>query len=161
MSAGEKVQQYKIAKRLHWFAGALIAFNLLTGWQLDSFPAAQKQTFVAIHAGLGCLIFVVMPFRWWWRRSHRLYTPPGWWKQPMIVLQWLFYPLVILQTLLGLTHSLFIDEEVIAFGVLPISSLAAPDAALHSLYFSLHGMTAALLLAMALIHIADRTLHQN
>lgn len=161
MSTSGKEQHYKIAKLLHWFTGALIAFNLLTGWQLDSFPAEQKETFVAIHAGLGCLIFIVMPVRWWWRSSRRLYTPPGWWKQPMFVLQWMFYPLVIVQTLLGFTHSLFIGYEVRIFGLLPISDIAEPDAALHSLYFGLHGLTAALLLIMAVIHITDRTLHQK
>ena len=161
MQSDSKARDYKIAKIFHWTAGALIAFNLLSGWQLDSFPDLQKETLVAIHAGVGVLIFFVMLARWWWRSSRRLYVPPGWWKKPARLLQWTFYPLVIVQALLGFSHTLFISYDVSAFGLIPVSALAPANEQLHSLLFGLHSLTATILLVLAGLHIADRTLQQE
>ena len=157
----DRLRAYRIARILHAAAGALIGINVLTGWQLDRFPPEQRDVLVMLHAGFGLSILALMLVRWWWRRKHALYATVDWWRRPALLLQWVFYPLVIAQTLLGFGHALFIDYDVRAFGLFNISALADPDAALHAVLFGAHSLVAGLLLVLIIAHIADRTLQQD
>ena len=102
-----------------------------------------------------------MIVRWWWRKRHSLYVAERWYRRPALLLQWIFYPLVIVQALLGFGHSMFIDDEVRAFGLFNISALAEPDAEIHALLFGAHSVVAGLLLILIIAHIADRTVQQD
>jgi len=157
MSASRKKFYYTVAKVLHWIAGFIIAFNLLSGWKLGDFPLNQKEVLIMIHSGIGVTIFLLMLFRWQWRRSHNLYAPPGWYKRPSMILQWIFYPLVCLQVIVGVVQAAFIDYEVRAFGFINISALADANAALHAQLLELHGLMAIMLIVLVLIHGAERS----
>ncbi len=156
MSGSDKTFNYTVARVLHWVAGAIIAFNLLSGWRLDSFPQDIKLVLVMIHSGAGTAIFLLMLFRWWWRRAHDLYSPPRWWTRPAMLLQWIFYPLVLMQVLIGVTHAAFIDYDVLGFGFIPFSALAADNERLHALFFQFHTITAWVLIALVLVHGGER-----
>ena len=156
MSGSKRKFYYTVAKVLHWVAGFFIAFNLLSGWKIEDFPLNEKLVLIMVHSGIGTTIFGLMLFRWWWRRSHNLYTPPRWWKRPSMVLQWIFYPLVLIQVVIGVAQAAFIDYEVLAFGFIPYSSLAAANERLHGLFLELHGLTAILLIALIVIHGIER-----
>ena len=157
MSGSKKKFYYTIAKVLHWIAAFIIAFNLMSGWRLDGFDLPVKQVLLMIHSGIGTTIFFLMVFRFWWRRAHNLYAPPGWWKRPSMILQWIFYPLVVVQVLIGVVQAAFIDYEVRAFGFINFSALAADNEAMHSLFLQLHGLTAILLIVLVLIHGLERS----
>lgn len=156
MSASKKKFAYSVAKTLHWFGLLVIGFNLLSGWRLDTFELAAKEVLLMIHSGVGTVIFFLMLFRWWWRRSNNLYTPPRWWKRPSMVVQWLFYPLTLVQVGIGLSLASVIDYRVIGFGVIPFSSLAADNERLHALFLQAHGLMAYLLILLVVVHGAER-----
>lgn len=154
--SSSKASQYTIAQVLHWIAGALIGFNLMSGWRIATFELDIKQILIAIHSGVGLTIFTLMLIRWWWRKKNNLYTPPNWWKRPPIVLQWIFYPLVLVQPVLGFCMAMYNDYDVKAFGFLDISALGESNPALRSLFFDLHTWLAILLIVLVLVHGADR-----
>ncbi len=156
MSGSKKKFYYTVAKVLHWMAGFFIAFNLLSGWKIEDFSLDQKQVLIMIHSGIGTVIFALMLFRWWWRKTHNLYTPPGWWKRPSRVLQWIFYPLVLIQVIIGVMQAAFIDYEVLAFGFIPYSSIAADDEAMRQLFLEMHGLTAIVLILLIVCHGIER-----
>ncbi|MDP2326125.1 MAG: cytochrome b/b6 domain-containing protein [Gammaproteobacteria bacterium] len=156
MSGSNKSSQYTVARVLHWVGVVIIGFNLLSGWRLGGFELEIKQVLLMIHSGVGTTIFFLMLFRWWWRKSRNLYNPPRWWKKPTMVLQWVFYPLVVLQVVIGVTVAAFIDYEVLGFGFIPYSSIAADSERLQELFLQLHAINAWLLIALVVVHGIDR-----
>ena len=152
-----KSYYYNVAKVMHWLAFFFISFNLLSGWKLDSFPMSQKVILTMAHSTIGLIAFFMMSFRWWWRRSHKLYTPPRWWKRPSMLLQWVFYPLVLLQVVLGVSHTLFIDYDVKAFGFINISAFVEANERLHGLLFNMHSTLAMILIGLVVIHFLERS----
>jgi cytochrome b561 len=156
MSGSNRKFYYTVAKVLHWFAGFLIAFNLLSGWNISDFPLDQKYVLIMIHTGIGTTIFGLMLFRWWWRKAHNLYAPPRWWKRPSMLLQWIFYPLVLIQAVIGVAQAAFIDYEVLAYGFIPYSAIAEHDEALRQLFLQLHGLTAIVLIVLVICHGIER-----
>lgn len=157
MPASKKRFNYNIAKILHWVAAFIIAFNLLSGWKIGGFPLEQKKLLIMVHSSIGITIFALMAFRWWWRKKNDLYAPPRWWKRPSMLLQWIFYPLLLMQPVIGVIQAAFIDYEVLGFGVINFSALAADDKAVHAIWLQLHGATAILLIALVLLHGLDRS----
>ena len=151
-----KASQYTIAQVLHWIAGVFIGFNLMSGWRIATFELDIREILIAIHSGVGILIFTLMIVRYWWRKKNNLYTPPNWWKRPPVVLQWIFYPLLLIQPVLGFFLAMYNDYNVKAFGFIDISALADSNPALRALFFDLHTWLAILLIFLVLLHGADR-----
>ena len=151
-----KASQYTVAKVLHWIAGAFIGFNLMSGWRIATFDLNVKEILISIHSGVGIMVFTLMIIRWWWRKKNNLYTPPNWWKRWPIVLQWIFYPLLLIQPVLGFCVALYNDYDVKAFGFVDISSLADSNPVLRALFFDMHTWLAVALIVLVLTHGADR-----
>lgn len=151
-----KASQYTIAKVLHWIAGVFIGFNLLSGWRLATFELNIKEVLLAIHSSVGIVVLLLMLVRWWWRKRNNLYAPPNWWKHWHLLLQWVFYPLLLIQPVIGLFVARYNDYSVKAFGFLDIASLGADDPAWHALFLDLHTWLAFVLIALVLAHSADR-----
>ena len=156
MSGSRRKYYYTVAKVLHWAAAFIIAFNLLSGWRISDFPE-QKHWIIMIHSGIGVTIFFLMVFRWWWRKSHNLYEPPGWWKRPSMVLQVIFYPLLLIQPVIGVLQAAFVDYEVLAFGFINFSALADADEGLRNLFLDMHGLMAISLIVLVLVHGVERS----
>lgn len=156
MAKRTKAQSYKIAKILHWIAFVFIVFNLLSGWRLDNFERDIKIVLMMVHSSVGTTIFILMLVRWWWRKSNRLYEPPRWWKRPTMVLQWVFYPLVVTQVLIGVAQAAFADIPILGFGFIPYSSLAADNPATSKMFLTMHQWMAWLLITLTIIHGVDR-----
>ncbi|WKZ13520.1 MAG: cytochrome b/b6 domain-containing protein [Gammaproteobacteria bacterium] len=156
MAGSTKKSKYRVAQVLHWLGVIVIGFNLLSGWRLDGFELEIRKVLLAIHSGVGTFIFFLMLFRWWWRREHRLYTPPRWWKRPSFVVQWVFYPLVLTQVVIGLGVAAFIGYEVLGFGIIPYSSLAADNEAIYGRFLQMHDLMAWLLITLVAVHGFER-----
>lgn len=73
-----------------------------------------------------------------------------------MLLQWIFYPLLLIQPVIGAVQAGFIDYEVLAFGFINFSALAQDDEAMRNLFLQLHGLTAGLLILLVVIHGAER-----
>jgi len=156
MAASSKRFHYSVAKLMHWVVGAIVVFNLLSGWRLDSFEPDVKQVLVMIHASVGTVIFAGMLFRWWWRSSRNLYAPPRWWKRPAMLLQWVLYPLVLAQVVIGLAQAAFVDYDIDAFGLVPYAALAAANEAMQGLLLQFHQLMAWLLILLIAAHGVER-----
>jgi cytochrome b561 len=151
-----KASQYATARVLHWIAGVFIGFNLMSGWRISNFDLDVKEVLIMIHSGVGIVVFTFMIVRWWWRKKNNLYTPPKWWKRPPMLLQWIFYPLLLIQPVLGFLVAMYNDYTVKAFGFINISALAESNPVLRALFFDLHTWLAVLLIFLVLAHGADR-----
>ncbi|MEZ5553491.1 MAG: cytochrome b/b6 domain-containing protein [Pseudomonadales bacterium] len=156
MNQNKRKFHYSVAKVLHWIAVFLIGFNLLSAWKLGSFSQDIKEVLVMIHSGVGVTVFFLMLFRWWWRRSRNLYTPPGWYKRPSMLLQWIFYPLVLVQVLVGVLQAVYIDYPVLAFGFIDFSTLASADSVKRELLLNIHIAIAVVLIVMIIAHGMER-----
>jgi cytochrome b561 len=156
MAGSNTKLNYTIAKVLHWVAAFMIGFNLLSAWKIEDFPLATKEVLIMIHSGLGVVIFLIMLLRWWWRRTRNLYTPRRWYQRPSMLLQWVFYPLLLIQPIIGVVQAGYIDYEVLAFGFIDFSALATDNEEMHGLFLRLHGWTATLLIVLILVHGAER-----
>lgn len=156
MSGSNKNSHYTVARVLHWMGVVIIGFNLLSGWRLGGFEPDIKEVLLMVHSGVGTTIFLLMLYRWWWRKAHNLYTPPRWWRRPSMLLQWVFYPLVLLQVVIGVTVAAFIDYEVLGFGFIPYSSIAADNEKLHEWFLQLHAINAWLLIVLVVVHGIER-----
>ncbi|CBL43844.1 cytochrome b-561 membrane protein [gamma proteobacterium HdN1] len=152
----DKRTQYTIAKTLHWLAFVLITFNVLGGWRLGNFETETRQILVGLHAGVGILIFLFMAGRWWWRRSNRLYAPKNWWRKPLLLGQWVFYPILIVQTFIGIALAAVIDLDINAFGFLPFSALAPNSADQEAWVRMIHASAAWSVLALITLHTFDK-----
>lgn len=157
MSGSSNKSKYTVARVLHWVAGFIIAFNLLSGWKLEDFQVDTRQIIIMVHSGIGVTIAILMLFRWWWRRAHKLYVPPGWWKRPSMILQWIFYPLVLMQVCIGILSAIFNDYDVRAYGFINFSALADANERLYAVFHELHGLTAILLIVLVLLHGVERS----
>jgi len=157
MSGSKKKFYYIVAKILHWVAAFFILFNLLSGWKIGDFPLSQKQVIIMVHSGMGTIIFFLMLYRFWWRKTRKLYSPPGWQKRPSMLLQWIFYPLLLIQPVIGMLLAAFIDYEVRAFGFVNYSAIAADSESLQQTFLQAHGLMAVLLILLILIHGIDRS----
>ncbi len=157
MPASKRKFHYTVAKILHWVAAFIITFNLLSGWTISDFSLEQKKVLIMIHSGIGVTIFLLMLFRWWWRKSHHLYQPSGWWKRPSMLLQVIFYPLLLIQAVMGMSQAAFIDYDVLEFGFINFSAISTANEGLRNLFLELHGLTAITLILLVLLHGVERS----
>jgi len=102
------------------------------------------------------MIFFLMLIRWWWRKSHNLYARRRWWSRPRTFVQGIFYPLLLIQVIIGVAQAAFIDYEVVAFGLINYSAIAPDNEGLQSLLLQAHGLTAVLLIVLIIIHGVER-----
>ncbi len=74
-----------------------------------------------------------------------------------MLLQVILYPLLLIQPVIGVLQAAFIDYEVLAFGLIPYSALAADNESLHGMFLQWHGNLALLLIFLVLVHGLERT----
>jgi len=151
-SGAKKRSHYIVARVLHWATAYFIAMNLTTGWPIGGLRPGEKEPLAMIHASMGTTILLLMLFRWWWRKSRELYRRPKWWKKPRTLVQRVFFPLLSLQIIFGAMHAAFSDYEVVAFGFINYSAIAADNPGLHDLFLQAHGVTAVLLAVLIIYH---------
>lgn len=157
MSQTNRKFHFTIAKLLHWTVAFFAALLLLSAWQVDNLSPESKLWFMMVHSSLGSLIFVLMIFRWYWNRKHKLYSPPGWYKRPSVLLQRLFYPLLLIQPVIGVTQAAFVEYDILGFGLINYSAIAAENKDLFTIFHELHVITALAIVFVLFIHIIDKS----
>ena len=155
MADSKEKFDYTVARTLHWVTAYIIFFNLVSGWRLDDLSQPVKRTLVMVHAGFGTAIGVLTLLRWWWRRSRKLYVVPNWWRSLSLLLQWSFYPLLLIQVAIGIVHTAFIGYDVLAFGLIEYSALAPDNEGLHGLFLKAHRLIGVLLVVLIAIHALE------
>jgi len=74
-----------------------------------------------------------------------------------MLLQVIFYPLLLIQPIIGVLQAAFIDYEVLAFGFINFSAIATANESLRNSFLEFHGMTAILLIMLILLHGIERS----
>ena len=74
-----------------------------------------------------------------------------------MLLQVIFYPLLLIQAVIGMLQAAFIDYEVRAFGFINFSAIADANEGLRNFFLEWHGWTAILLILLVLVHGAERS----
>ncbi len=74
-----------------------------------------------------------------------------------MLLQVIFYPLLMIQAIIGISQAAFIDYDVLAFGFINFSAIATANDGLRNLFLELHGLTAITLILLVLLHGAERS----
>lgn len=73
-----------------------------------------------------------------------------------MLLQWILYPLVLMQVVIGVSLAAVINYEVLGFGFIPYSAIAADSERLHELFLQLHAIMAWVLIVLIVVHFIER-----
>jgi cytochrome b561 len=152
------------SKWLHWLVTFIVILMLIFGRTLEALPLSEREQMIMVHSGLGTLVLLFMLIRWGWRLTHE---PPGaadsmGASQLRLskVMHWSLYVLLVLQPILGICQAMFIvDYEILAFGVIDYSGLAANDAVIARLFHVIHSINAWVLSALVIGHIGAALYH--
>ena len=160
----EIVKYGATAKWLHWPVAIIVILMLVFGRTLEALPIPEREQMIMAHSGLGTLVIALMIIRLAWRLSHQ---PPGattdmglWQIRVSKAMHWGLYGLFILQPVLGIMQAMYLtDYEVLAFGVIDYSGLAADDATRAQLFHALHSFNAWILSVLVIGHIIAAFYH--
>lgn len=152
------------AKWLHWLVALIVIVMLIFGRTLEALPLTEREQIIMGHSGLGSLVLLLMIIRLGWRHTH---PPPG--PLPTLsarqirlskLMHWTLYVLLIAQPLFGIAQAAYLtDYEVMAFGVINYSGLAADDADLARVFHVAHGVNATVLSVLVIGHIGAALHH--
>ena len=163
-SMSEIVKYGATFKWLHWFIGIVVILMLIFGRSLESLPLSEREQIIMGHSGLGTIVLLLMLLRWGWRLTHE---PPGALETMTVfqtraskIMHWTLYVLLLLQPVFGIFQAMFItDYQVIAFGVIDYSGLAAADEGMEKIFHVLHGVTATVISVLVIGHIGAAFYH--
>ena len=151
------------AKWLHWFVGIVVIIMLIFGRTMEALPLTEREQIIMGHSGLGTLVLLFMLVRWSWKLSHDSPAPVAmgaWQTRLSKLVHWMLYVLLVVQPLLGIFQAMYLtDYNVVAFGLIDYSSLAADDAGRARIFHTLHNLNAWLLSALVIGHIAAALYH--
>jgi cytochrome b561 len=152
------------AKWLHWIIAVIVIIMLLGGQTLESLPLSEREQIIMVHSGLGTLVLLLMIVRWYWRLNHEVPSPISTMGPTQIrlakLMHWGLYVLLVLQPIFGISQAMFItDYQVVAFGILDYSSIAADDEGLARVFHVLHGLNATIIMVLVIGHIGAGLYH--
>lgn len=150
---------------LHWVS-ALLLFSLFSlGYYMTGLPkgAPGKGLWVNLHKSLGLTAALVIA----WRVVVRLHRPmPAplaglrcWEAELARITHRLLYMCMVVMPLSGYLGSSF-NQYGTRFWGIPLPRWGRVDSALQHLFYTLHGMTAYLLLGLVVLHVAAVVKHQ-
>ncbi|MBE9476511.1 MAG: cytochrome b [Proteobacteria bacterium] len=149
-----------VAKLLHWCLAAALWGMFLFGRSIASMkPALDNIHLYGWHKSIGILLLTLILFRLLWR----IISPP-----PKIIIEsttpkaqiylahgvhFSLYILMLVTPLLGWLASSATGFEMRFFGSFKIPPIIPEDPAIEELLFSLHGLSATLLVALSVLHL--------
>jgi cytochrome b561 len=151
---------------LHWAIALLIALNFMAAWAAEAAKGADKLQILANHKAMGITVLVLSLVRLAWRWSHP--SPPlleslrPWEAALAKVVHWLFYVAMIALPLAGwLMHSAETGGMPVSFfGLFDLPGLPlAKDEVVGDIFHEMHETFAALMLALAALHVAAALKH--
>ena len=152
------------AKWLHWLIAVIVIIMLIFGRTLEALPLTEREQIIMGHSGLGTLVLLLMIVRWGWRLSHETPGPTSVMSSRQIqlskLMHWGLYVLLVLQPIFGILQAMYLtDYEVLAFGVIDYSGLAADDENRARLFHIAHGVNATILSVLVLGHTGAGLYH--
>lgn len=152
------------AKWLHWLIGLIVIIMLIFGRTMEALPLSEREVIIMGHSGLGTLVLLLMLARWSWKLSHESPGPTStmgnWQTRLSKWVHWSLYVLLVLQPMLGILQAMYItDYEILAFGVIDYSGLAADDAGRARLFHVMHSVNAWIISILVIGHIGAGFYH--
>jgi len=152
-----------IARMLHWLIAVLAIGMLVGGGLLSILPAGGFKAFViAGHKSIGVVIFLLMIGRIAWRLANPKPRDLG--NIPVLnyiahLVHIFLYVLLFLQPLVGILMSQAFGYPVSVFGIFKLPPLVWQSPSLGNVLREAHGVTAILLAAFIVIHVAAALKH--
>lgn len=159
-------QRYnRTARVLHWLIALLLLGQFVFGWWLGDIPrnTPARGYFVNFHKSTGMLLGLLILLRLGWRVMH---APPA---LPAVMAQWqrklatashhVMYLCMVLMPLSGYIASNFSRHGVKFFNAVTLPPWGPDDKQVYALFNQIHKTTAALLLALLVLHVAAAIWH--
>lgn len=161
LNEGGRYRRSAIA--LHWTMAALIFVLLPIGWTMTVFEDdPRSKALVAIHMSLGLVALGLVVTRIVWRSRCGApafsVTQPAWQRFAAGASHLLLYVLMLGVPVIGLLAASFGTDGVVFFGW-SVPRLTLVEDAMRESLFSLHGVLAATLAALAALHVAAALKH--
>ena len=152
-----------IARLLHWLIAALAIGMLVGGSLMSILPAGGfKAAAIAGHKSIGVVILVLTIGRIAWRYINP--QPRALGSNPVLnylahLVHIFLYVLLLLQPLVGILMSQAYGYPVSVFGIFKLPPLVWQSPPLGNFMREAHGVTAVLLAAFIIIHVAAALKH--
>jgi cytochrome b561 len=152
-----------IARLLHWLIAVLVIGMLMGGTTLLLLPSGGIKSFViGVHKSIGVTILILMIVRLIWRVCNS--QPRDLNDAPLFnylarLVHVVLYVLLFLQPLVGIAMSQAFGFPVSVFGLFTLPRLVWHSATLGSFLLEVHDVTAVLLTAVILLHVAAAFKH--
>ena len=152
-----------IARLLHWFIAALAIGMIVGGSLLSILPSGGfKAVAIVGHKSIGVVIFLLMIGRISWRLTNPKPRDLG--NIPVLnyiahLVHIFLYVLLLLQPLVGILMSQTYGYPVYVLGVFKLPSLVWQSPSMGNFLREVHGVTAVLLAAFIVIHVAAALKH--
>ncbi len=162
-----KIQKYTLpAMVLHWLVAALIISLFIIGWYMVELPEnvvpSVRKPWFELHKSLGITVFALLILRVIWRFTH---TPPplppsvpSWQVRLVEVTHKIFYISMFLQPISGYLSSSFSGYKTKWFGF-PLPHWGWKDEANNEFFSGVHDVSAMILLALIILHLAGVVSH--
>lgn len=151
------------AKTLHWVMGVLVLLMLAAGSQMLDATDAEKAEATMGHTAAGLIVLTLLIIRFIYRQRN---TPPefphdmpAWQQNAALWNHRALYLLILIQAIAGIGAAATAPYEVMSFGALPMSALAADDPIWFARFVLLHKLGALAILIFAAIHIGAALNH--
>ncbi len=152
-----------VAQLLHWTMAVLLVYLIFFS-QYEEVPDLLMEQKIQLHSGLGVIVLILGLFRFYWRRNRPrpapIETDAPWQKKASEFVHYAFYAIFLIGPVIGFILAGLVSYPVRIFGWLEISSLLQDNTAAASFVNSLHGLTADILTALVVVHIAAAIYHQ-
>lgn len=154
-----------ISKSLHWLIVLLIIMQWVIMQRAEALPMGSDKIFViGMHKSFGMTVFALAIIRLVWRWANPVPTLEGqahnWERMLAGLSHLLLYALIFAMPLTGWLMSSARNFPVSWFGVFTLPDLVAPDKTLYERMNDLHHALFAVLVVVALLHVAGALKHQ-
>ena len=153
----------RVAIALHWLIALLIVTLLALGWYMTSLPkGADSGWYFDLHKSLGLTVGVLIVLRIVWRAAHRPArlpdSVPAWEAKLSTLVQGLLYACMVVMPLAGFLGASYGTHPTQFFGI-PLPVWATPNHDLSERFFSIHGVTAWVLVVLIALHFLGGLKH--
>lgn len=152
-----------IAVFLHWVLAILIIGMIGLGWYMMSIEHEPGSGwYFDLHKSIGIVTALLILLRAAWRLGHTPdplpFSVPPWQAAGSRAIHWLLYVAMIAMPLVGAIGAMLSKSGVVFFGrTLP--RLFTPDHDLAEIFFTVHSVTAWILVGLISLHVLAAVKH--
>lgn len=153
------------AMAFHWIVAVLALVLIGLGLYMTDIPRGtpERTFFYNLHKSIGVTTAIVVLIRLWWRFKNPPpplpASVPAWQVQTSKLNHALLYLCLIVMPLSGFSASQFTKYGVNYFGLFKIPPVGWESKGIYDFLQGIHGVTAALLITLVVIHVAAALKH--